>query len=382
MRPRETILLVGIGELGGIVLELLARTPGVCRIMAADANAEWGIRKTNSAIEGASYLGLYPDIEFATIDLLDVGRTTELLARVEPTIVYNATTLQSWWVVNELPPDVNAKLYRDRCALGPWASMHVALTYKLMQAVNQSGINTYVVNSSYPDVTNPSLGRIGLAPTVGVGNMDLVIPYIQKTASEMLDVPMRNVQVVFVAHHYHAYYWCRTGTGYEAPHYLRVYVRGEDVTGALGDPKEFVAELPKRGRRPAGRHGQFVVAASSVKNLLAILNDTGELTHAPGPAGLEGGYPIRLSRNGAEVVPPAGMTVAEARSINLKGQVYDGIQEIADDGAVIVTDEAYVVFKEMLGVDCKRLRIEDSYEQALELRAKFLQFAHRHGVTV
>lgn len=195
-----------------------------------------------------------------------------------------------------------------------------------------------------------------------------------------------NVVIRIEAHFYlptvHAYYWCRTGTGYEAPHYLRVYVGGEDVTDALGDPKQFVAELPKRGRRPVGRHGQFVVAASSVKNILAILNDTGELTHAPGPAGLEGGYPIRLSRKGAEVVPPVGMTVEQARSLNLKGQVYDGIQEIADDGTVVVTDEAYVVFKEMLGVDCKRLTIEDSYEQALELRTKFLQFARSHGVAV
>lgn len=382
MRPRETILIVGVGELGGIVLEFLARVPGICRIVAADANTEWGLRKTNSCIEGASYAGLYPTVEFESIDLLDVGRTAELIARLEPTIIYNATTLQSWWVVNELPADVNAKLYRDRCALGPWASMHLALTYKLMQAVNLAGINCYVVNSSYPDVTNASLGRIGLAPTVGIGNMDLIIPYVQKAASEILGVPMRNVQVVLVAHHYHAYYWCRTGTGYEAPHYLRVYVGGEDVTDSLGDPKQFVAELPKRGRRPAGRHGQFVVAASSVKNILAILNDTGELTHAPGPAGLEGGYPIRLSRGGAEVVPPVGMTVEQARSLNLKGQVYDGIAEIADDGAVVMTDEAYVVFKEMLGVDCGRLTIEDSYERAMELRTKFLQFARSYVVAV
>jgi len=102
------------------------------------------------------------------------------------------------------------------------------------------------------------------------------------------------------------------------------------------------AELAKRGMRPGGRHGQFVVAGSSVRNIMAILNDTGEFAHAPGPQGLEGGYPVRLSRKGAEVVPPKGMTLAEARALMLEAQQYDGIQEIRDNGDVVVTDEAYL----------------------------------------
>jgi hypothetical protein len=134
--------------------------------------------------------------------------------------------------------------------------------------------------------------------------------------------------------------------------------------------------------RPAGRHGQFVVAASSVKNIMAIFNDTGELTHAPGPQGMEGGYPVRLSRKGAEVIPPKGMTVNQARDIMLEAQQYDGIQEIRDNGDVVLTDEAYTTFKEIIGVDCKVVTIEDSYEQSRELRAKFNEFAEKHGVEV
>lgn len=380
MDKPENILIVGVGELGGIVLELLARVPGICRIVVADSNADWGFRKTNSTILGASYLGLYPSIEFHQLDLLDLDRAAELLAGVKPTVVFNGTTLQSWWVVNELPPEVNAKLYRDKCALGPWSSMHLALTDKLMRAVRSAGIDTLVVNSSYPDVTNASLARVGLAPTVRIGNMDLAVPYIQKAAAEMLGIPMRNVQVVLVAHHYHAYYWCRAGTGHDVPHYLRVYAGGNDVTSELGDPSAFIRRLPACAMRPAGRHGQFLVAASSVKNVLALFRDTGELTHAPGPAGLEGGYPVRLSRRGAEVALPAGMSLEDVRAINLQAQVYDGIQEIADDGSVVVTDEAYHVFREMLGVDCKRIAIDDAYARAVELRSKFMEFARRHRV--
>ena len=382
VREREKILLVGVGELGGIILEYLSRVPNICEIVATDSNADWGFRKTNSAIEGASYMGLYPNIKFYPVNVLEIEKTAELIRKINPTIIVNGTTLQSWWVVNELPPEVNAKLYRDKCALGPWVAMHLALICKLMKAVKMSGVDAYVVNTAYPDVTNPSLAKIGLAPTIGIGNMDLAIPYIQKAASELLDVPMRNVTVELIAHHYHAYYWCRYGTGVEAPFYLRVYVGHEDVTERLGDVKKFIAELPKRAMRPSGRHGQFVVAASATKNILAIYNDTGELTHAPGPQGLEGGYPVRLSRKGAEVALPKGMTLEQARELNLKAQQFDGIKEIKGNGDIHVTEEAHATFKEMLQIDCRVVTPENSFEQAMELRGKFHEFARKHGVNI
>jgi len=382
MRSPETVMIVGLGELGGILLEYLCRIPGICRIISADINSDWGFRKTNSAILGASYLGLYPQIEFHQIDLLDVEKAADMMKKLNPVIVYNSTTLQSWWVVNELPLEIRNKLYKNRCGLGPWTSMHLALSYKLMKAIKMADIETYVVNASFPDVTNASLAKIDLAPTVGIGNMDLVVPYIQKTASEILQVPMSNVSVEFIAHHFHCYSWCRAGTGWEAPHYLRVFVGKEDVTKELGSREQLISELSKRARRPSGRQGQYLVAASSMKNILAILNDTGELTHAPGPQGLEGGYPVRLSRRGAEVVLPGHMSLQDARSLMTEAQQYDGIQEIRKNGDVVLTEEAYFTFKEILGVDFKMITIKDSYEQAKELRSKFENFMNKFGINI
>lgn len=382
MIEKEKIMLVGIGELGGILLEYMCRIPNICDLVTADANKDWGFRKTNSAILGASYMGLYPNISFHHIDLLDLEKSAELLSEIKPTIIFNGTTLQSWWVVNELPPDVNAKLYRYRVGLGAWTSMHLALTAKLMKAVRMSGIETYVVNSSFPDVTNVSLAKVGLAPTVGIGNGDLVIPYIKKTAGEMLGIPMANIEVELIAHHYHCYNWARKGSGHEAPHYLRIYSGREDITGKLGDMEAFIAELPKHAMRPGGRHGQYLVAASSLKNIMAIFDDTGELTNAPGPQGLEGGYPVRLSRKGAEVVLPENMTLQQARDIMLEAQQYDGIQKVRDNGDIVFTDEACTTLKEVLNVDCKVVTIEDSLDQALELRKKFKEFASKHGTKV
>lgn len=375
-------MLIGVGELGGIVLEMLARTPNIPPIVVADSNADWGFRKVNSAIEGASYAGLYPDIRFEPVDLLDTARTAELVSRTRPAVLFNGATLQSWWVVNELPAQVNSKLYREKCGLGPWISMHLALASKLMHAVHASGYNPLVVNSAYPDVTNASLGRIGMAPTIGIGNSDLIIPYVRKATAERLGVPLRSVGVELVAHHYHAYYWCRAGTGFDAPHHLRVFVDGNDVTTDLGDLETFVRSLPEHGMRPAGRHGQYVVAASSVKNILGLYFDTQELTNAPGPAGLEGGYPVRLCRDGVRVVPPKGMTVEDARALNVAAQVYDGVQEIRPDGSVVMTPEAFATFQELFGIDTDVIHVDTAFEQAMDLRQRFHEFARGHGVTI
>ena len=381
MREREKIMVMGIGELGGIVLEFLCRIPGICEIVTADINADYGFKKTNSARIGAAFAGLYPDIKFHHIDLLNIEKTAEFLKKVNPTIIYSATTLQSWWVVHELPHENYEELYKDYCGLGPWVAMHLALNVKLMKAVKQSEIDTYVINSSFPDATNPSLARVGLAPTVGIGNLDNAIPAIKICASEILNVPMSNITAEFVGYHYHGYNWARYGMG-NAPYHLRIYAGQEDVTEKLGDIKKFVDELPKRAMRPAGRHGQFLIAASALKNIMAIYNDTKEMTHAPGPQGLEGGYPVRLSRKGAEVILPKGMTIEQARKINLEAQKYDGVEEIKQNGDIVLTDEAYTTFKKLLNMDCKAVTINDSYEQAMELRKKFNEFARKHGVNI
>lgn len=378
-RERERILLIGLGDLGGFVLELLSRIPGICEIITADFDDDIGYRKTNSAIEGASYMNLYPHIEFHHCDLTNVEDTAELIEKLNPIIVFNGTTLLSPLEISKIPEEAMVNFSKEKRIFGPWTAVHLALIYKLMKAIKMSGINTYVINSSYPDVTNPSLDRAGLAPTVGIGNIDLIVPYIQKAASEVLGVPIREIQVELIAHHYHAYSWCRYGAGYDAPHYLKVYLRDEDVTQKFGGMKKFVSEILKRAVRPEGYHGHLLSASSTVKNILAILNDSCELTHGAGPQGLEGGYPIRLSRKGAEVLPPKGMGIKQAREINLAAQKYDGIQEINDNGDVILTEEAYVIFKETLSVDHKVIRLEDSLEEAIEIKTKLHELARKYG---
>jgi len=212
-KKSNTLMIIGLGELGGIALEILARVPNITKIVTADLNEEHGVRRTNTALMGASYLNLYPNIEFVKIDLNNVEETAKIISEINPRVIYSATTLQSWWVIDALPKNVHAQLYKDFCGLGPWISMHLLLVYKLMQAVKVAGVSSLVINSSFPDLVNPVLAKVGLGPNVGIGNIDLITVPWRKVVSEMLNVPMRSVQVYVFGHHYSSYNLGRTGTG-------------------------------------------------------------------------------------------------------------------------------------------------------------------------
>jgi hypothetical protein len=372
---RSTIMMVGIGDLGGHVLEMLVRAPGSRRIITADANEDWGYRKTNIATFGASQLGSYPEVEFVKIDLYNIDQTAEIISKYKPDIIYSAVSLQSWWVINILPKEVFEEL--DIARFGPWLPMHLTLVYKLMQAVKQTGLDIKVINSAFPDATHPVLDKVGLAPTIGIGNVANPVPAIRSSIAYRLQRPMKDVTVLFFAQHYVSHYLPRFGSAGGAPYFLKAVVDGEDVTGEL-NMEEVFADIPTRFRRAGGRDGQILTASSAAGITLAVADDTGDFMHAPGPSGLPGGYPVRVDRNGGKVILPKGLTLDEAIRINEEGQRYDGIDRIDQDGTVHYAKKSVAIMKEMVGYDCNMMKLEETEEQSRELGRKFKEFAEKY----
>jgi hypothetical protein len=372
---RTTIMMIGIGDLGGHVLEMLVRAPGCLRIITADINEDWAYRKTNIAAFGASQLGHYPEVEFVKIDLYNIEQTSEIIFKYKPEIIYSAVSLQSWWVINTLPKKVFEKL--DLARFGPWFPMHLTLVYKLMQAIKQTGLDIKVINSAFPDATHTVLDKVGLAPTIGIGNVANPVPSIRSSIAYWLARPMKDVTVFFFAQHYVSHYLPRFGTTGGAPYFLKAMVEGEDVTDAV-NIEEVFADIPNRFRRPGGRDGQILTASSAAAITLAVADDTGEIMHAPGPSGLPGGYPVRVDRNGGKVILPKGLTLEAAIHINEEGQRYDGIDRIDQDGTVHYTENSVAIMKEMVGYDCKVMKLEDTEQQSRELDHKFKEFAEKY----
>ena len=135
-------------------------------------------------------------------------------------------------------------------------------------------------------------------------------------------------------------------TGDLPPHFLRVAHAGRDVT------REVDAEALLRAPYPLawGPVMHFLTAGSTVRLVGALASATPVRLHAPGPAGLPGGYPVLASRAGVTLAPVAGLTRDEAVAINERSHVFDGIARIEADGTAVLTDETAAALREIAGV--------------------------------
>jgi hypothetical protein len=359
------VLVVGLGGVGGWVLEFLARSEGISYVVGADLNEEWGRRKVYTAASGAILQGYYPRLEFVPIDLQDVDATAETIARLQPQLIVNCATLQTWWLRKTLSPEIADRL--GEAGSGPWLSTHLTLSRKLMLAIRASNWQGHVINSGIPDISNAVLAKRGLAPTIGLGNIDLLIAPLRMGVARQLDVPVHNVSVYAILHHYHTTHFRKHSSGAPA-YFLRLMVGDHDVTDQFNT--DLLLHQVSQDRL-SGPPGNPVVAASGIKNALALLRDTGLLTHSPGPQGLPGGYPVRLCTSGVEVVLPSGVTMEQARAYSEAGQRADGIERIDADGTVVYTDKAAQTIKEVLGYELAPLEFDACDAQAAELIARF-----------
>jgi len=365
--------MVGVGDVGTHILEILARDPRAPELIVGDVNEEVGVGRVNNAVIGAAHHGLHPHFHFKKVDLNDIEQTAQLIKEVNPSAVINCTVMQTWHRIRSLPYEIYSKL--SAATLGAWLPVQLTLALKLAQAIQQSGVRTHYINTSLSCLTNPVLAKVGLAPTIGIGNVDLIAPAVQTLVANELKVPRSNVTVYLVAHHVHWVYPREAGYQKGAPYYLKVILGNKNITEEF-DKDRLMYEAVKL--YPPGIDFTKVSASSTIKNLMALLYDMGVLTHSPGPNGLPGGYPVRLSARGAEVVLPEEITLEEAIRINEEAQRYDGVEKIEEDGTVVFTDYAVRIMKEMLGFDCLQFKPDESEVRAREQISRYLELEKKY----
>jgi hypothetical protein len=303
---------------------------------------------------GAQYEGNYPKLNYYHADLSEVDKVSEILKKVKPKVICSTAILRASYLAPSIPREklhkIEALGYKGRA---PLYSLFLYCPLKLMQAIELSGIETKSVITNYPDVTCAVLKNgFGLEPTVGGGNIDLAIPMIKKIVNEKLNVPLQNISIYLVAHHA----WVAGVNRYNVsvPYWIKIFVGGDDVTEQF--PPTYLCNslqkihdtsflYPKSPLGLSAKYYQQFIASSFVQNILAIYFNTGKICHAPGPCGLPGGYPVRLSADGAEVYLPKEITLEEAIKINNECGKYDGIERIEDNGTVICTDGSYLEAK-------------------------------------
>jgi len=370
-----TVAVVGAGDVGGGVLRHLALSGEVGSLWALDVDADRARRAVADAAALALYVGTPPRIASKPVDVLSADELEAALRAIAPDVVVQAATLQSWWVLTQLPRDLWRRLELG-ARFGPWLPFHLVPTRNVMRAVRRIDASTPVVNVAFPDAVNAVLAAAGLAPTCGAGNSDLLRPGIRLAVAERLSVPAERVELEWIGHHYHVvYYWMDLDEVEEldpATYRLRLFLDGEDVTDRV-DPREALAAAG--GALPPGRLIAERTAASAAKNVRLLLRSGATDDHTPAPNGLVGGYDARFEHGAVRLRLPRGLDEVEARRIGERAQRGDGIESIAADGAVRFTPEAAGAMREILGYDCDVLRPDEADERVVELRARLAELA-------
>ena len=373
----KTLLIVGNGILAGHVLYILSHGTNYNNIIIGARDIESARRRSNTLKQHALNIGIDININAVHMDLEDLAQTAKTIDTIKPDVIFNTASMQSWWVVTTLPASVQAKVAETR--FGPWLPMHLSPTLRLMQAVQQSGSDTIVVNAAFPDAVNPVLTRNGLGPALGIGNIANVVPALRLAVAEQLDVEVRDVDVRICGHHFVSYRLSRLGHSDGAPVFFHACVNGSDVNGDLDQAAVFKS-LTERHRRTGGVEGQPVTASSAVAVLEALQARTRTLVHSPGPDGLPGGYPVWVSKNERAISLPQNTTLKDAIHVNEAGQVHDGIESIADDGTVRFTEEQMAAMRELFGHDCSEMSLSDVHTVAEDLGGRYRHFLERNGL--
>jgi GDP-D-mannose dehydratase len=88
---QKTLLIFGIGKLGGSVIDVLALRHPEHRFVMVSRTRALSERRVNLARYLAAQWGIYPNIIYEETDLHNISRTAELIDRYQPDIVFNAT---------------------------------------------------------------------------------------------------------------------------------------------------------------------------------------------------------------------------------------------------------------------------------------------------
>jgi hypothetical protein len=260
-----------------------------------------------------------------------------------------------------------------------------------MEGLAAAGYKGPVINAAYPDVINVVLARMGMAPTVGIGNIDELVVKVRMLIARDLSIGPDELEVFLVAHHAlqrtafrSGKSWSRTSS-LEAdqiaedelpPYHLRVAHAGRDLTEKADAHGALLRPCPL----PDGPGWGGFTAAAAARLVDALFSDRTWQMHAPGPAGLPGGYPVTVGTGKIEVSSIRDLSLDEAISINEKSHQFDGIARIEENGAVVLTEEAATVMRDTLGYEGKTVQPAEADQHADELVRRFNEYAGRHGV--
>ncbi|MCL1864045.1 MAG: hypothetical protein FWF78_10820 [Defluviitaleaceae bacterium] len=335
------IMIIGFGSTGKYVLDMATKMNVFkdCTFIVVSRTSEEEVEKRiNITRISSGIFDYFPRISYHECDINNLVQMSELLSNEAPDIIAYTGRYMKGFKYGEFS-------YPNEIGYGAWTPMAVVLVEKLMKAVKQSGISTRVINTSFGDAVSPALATVGLAPYTSAGNLNHLIPRIKMAYANITNENYDDIDATFVGAHYANTYISKEGIPKGSPYLL-------NISGKL---KKTVSddEIFKHCAIPtiSGAERNWMIA-SDVVMLLRLMTDKSRAklkTHAPGPFGLPGGYPL-LFENGEMHVDEIHFSIDDMKKVNHGSLACDGIEDINANG-IVFTDDVIYKMKKVFGVD-------------------------------
>jgi hypothetical protein len=182
--------------------------------------------------------------------------------------------------------------------------LQARLAIETAQAIQRIGSPTLFVNACYPDAVNPLLAGLGLPVFCGVGNVATLAVGLRAHLGTAGHLKL-------LAHHDH----------------LHAPAHPEDEALAWLDDVA-VAEVGKLLARQRGvdrRRLNHITGFAAALVLAAMAAEEEIATNLPGPLGLPGGYPVRLTGRALTLDLPSGLDEAAATAFNERAAAREGV---------------------------------------------------------
>ena len=319
------VLIIGTGDMGERFAVGLAASGRVRELVLTDISPEVGAK---AAAVASSYDCI---VRAETLDTRRQGDVEALLRRVQPDLVIQAAALQSPWAL--VGSDDPVAIAIGAAGLGLRLPLQLPVLLSVMRAVREVGYEGPVANISLPDLTHPILQMLGLAPTIGLGNVSMLLLRV-RAALRAERGPDGELPLLRLVGHHHHVYDVMASTPPKDP------ASGPIVW--LGEHAERRDQLAYQAPPMApGVSYNAVTAAGALPVLLALLPGAEPLRWStPAPFGLAGGYPVRIVDGRIDLDLPPGVELEDCVAHCRRVGRGDGVDTVADDGTIHFTDEA------------------------------------------
>jgi hypothetical protein len=319
------VLIIGTGDMGTRFAAGLAASGRVSELVLIDVSPEVD---TRAATLASSHDCI---VHSETMDGRRQGDVEAVLRRVQPDLVVQAAALQSPWALVVRDDPVATAI--GSAGLGLRLPFQLPVLMSVMRAVREVGYQGPVANISLPDLTHPILQPLDLAPTIGLGNVSMLLLRVRAALRTELGPDAEMPLLRLVGHHHHVYAVMQSQSSTAEGHGPMVWV---------GDTAERRDELAFRAPPIApGISYNAVTAAAALPVLLALLPGADPLRWStPAPFGLAGGYPVRIADGQIELDLPSGVELVDCVDFCVQVGRGDGVDRVDDDGTIHFTAEA------------------------------------------